>query len=110
MVTLQIIYSRPYSFLSGEIALSILAATAVTSSLVYGHQARMPFILWMSFYIFQIANVLIDPKICIRTTKDEDGTAVRVRRPLIGFKRCEMEVVDGEDYGGVRNGRAFIRL
>lgn len=112
METSQISYSRPYSFVHGQIALLILACTAAMSSLVNGHMARISQILWMSFYLLQIANVILDPKISFTTTqKNSDGTAVRVRRPFIGFKRCESMVdFDGRTDGDVRNGRAFIRL
>ena len=112
METSQISYSRPYSFVHGQIVLLVLACAAATSSLVYGHMAKTSQILWMSFYLLQIANVILDPKISFTTTrKNPDGTAVRVRRPLIGFKRCESVVdFDGKADSDVRNGRAFIRL
>lgn len=38
----------------------------------------------------QVLILLLDPETCYQfTRKNPDGTEVRVRRPIVGFRRCE---------------------
>lgn len=109
----QTIYIKPYSWVTGQVILSVLGSMALISTIVYGIDDRtISHPLWFIFWTAQIMNFLLDPDVCrIRRTKTNlDGSTVKVRRPLIGFKRCE-ELVDGDcQSDGYRYERAYLRI
>ena len=66
-------------------------------------------------FIISILGVLFDPDTCIQYTEQlADGTEVKVKQPLIGFKKYETLVGVTGDYevgvDGWRRERALLRL
>lgn len=109
-------YTRPYSWFAGQIVLFVLGSIGVISWKMFGQEDPLSFNIWILFFTVQLANILTDPDIAIRKTrKGVDGEEVRVKRPLVGFTRCERLVTEApEDYdgrpGGWRFDRAYLRV
>lgn len=89
---LQTFYSRPYSMAFCVVVLFLLGTVAVTATIVLGIQSAFAMRAWFLFNTVQVAAVVLDPNICVfTTTTNRNGLKVKIKRPLIGFARCETQ-------------------
>lgn len=115
----QIIYTRPYSLKSTYGVLILLVMTVIFAIVVLGIQSTLTLVAWFLFLVAQFTAVVLDPNICaFTTTMKRNGSKVKIRRPLIGFARCETQKEYPDNIEGQQiqwrpaqiNGRALIRI
>lgn len=111
----QTLYDRPYSEATHVLALFIPCFAGVLSQSLLGIESPVTRIFFAIFFILQLVLVLINPDICIWFTRtNPDGTKVRLKRPLVGFKRYETQVgfTGGYEvrYDGYRYEPALLRI
>lgn len=109
----QTIYTKPYSWETGQVILTVLGCMALIATIVYGFNDKaITHPLWLCLWTLQIMDFLLDPDTCrIRRTKtNPDGSTIKIRRPLIGFKRCETLVDEDCQSDGYRYEKAYLRI
>ncbi|KAH8433930.1 uncharacterized protein LDX57_011566 [Aspergillus melleus] len=109
----EVNYTCPVPFFMRMLILTTATVAAIISWLFLGFNAAPTRTLCFIFYTLQITWFVIDPEFCYIwfSRTQPDGTKVKVKRPVIGFKRCETVrgLVDDED-DGYRHERAFLRI
>lgn len=107
----QYLYNTRYLSRRGSIVGLILGLVWVASIFITGHLATPTVLLGIGYFAFEY--LLCASTMYWSTTRTgPDGTMVKVRRPLIGFKRLET-VVEDEKFGmddGWRYEPARIRI
>ena len=77
---------------SGVVVLFLIGTVAAIATIILGIQSTFAMVAWFLFYTVQVAAVILDPNLCVfTTTTNLNGAKVKIRRPLIGFARCEMQ-------------------
>ncbi|KAB8234307.1 uncharacterized protein BDW43DRAFT_273802 [Aspergillus alliaceus] len=57
---------------------------------IYGPHATISHVMLVAYVVAQVLVFILNPENYYEfTRKSPDGSEVRVRRPLVGFKRCE---------------------
>lgn len=109
MTVIQVQYARPYPLLV------TFVFTIIQLPIIYVFfRIKPPLIVWFSFNAFQLANLLLDPELCCLRFKrtNADGKAVKIRKPILGFIKCETVIMEQKKESDVEliHERAFIRL
>ncbi|PLB45017.1 hypothetical protein P170DRAFT_440179 [Aspergillus steynii IBT 23096] len=108
----EVNYTAPLSSITRTIILTTAMVAALLSWLVWGFHTAPTRTFFFIFYTLQITWFVIDPGLCYIwfSRTQPDGTKVKVKRPVIGFKRCETVrgLVDDDD--GYRHERALVRI
>lgn len=110
----EVNYTAPISITTRIIILTCVMVPAVLSWIIFGFDTIPTRTLFFIFYTLQIIWFVIDPSLCYIwfSRTQPDGTKIKVKRPLVGFKRCEKVrgLVDDDDDDGYRHERAFLRI
>lgn len=111
----QTMYIRPYPNWLMALICMPLAALAIVLAIVKGLGSYALFAALVTNLFFLTIFTLLDPNCVIKSRrKMSDGSIVRVRRPLIGFKKCERKVGVTGGYevriDGYRYEKAYIRI
>lgn len=111
----QTMYTRPYpSWLMALVCLPC-TALAIVLAIVKGLGSYAFFTALLINLFFLAIFAVLDPDCVIMSQRRmSDGSIVAVRRPLIGFKRCERRVGVTGGYevrtDGYRYEQAYIRI
>lgn len=115
----QIFYTRPYSTSHCRVVLGLLGMIGYFSIIVFGIQSMLTVMICLFYFIAQLGAVVLEPDICAFTTRTQQNhSKPKIRRPLVGFARCETQreypdVINGQfiEWRPARiNGRAIIRI
>ncbi|KAH8427368.1 uncharacterized protein LDX57_005081 [Aspergillus melleus] len=112
----QIYYTRPTPLLTTFTIITVLfGLSALIAWMILGLQNTAGIALFAISSLAHCMNLLLDPETTYKTTRVlEDGTTVRVKRPLVGFKANETEVGVTGGYevrvDGWRYEHALVRL
>lgn len=108
-------YNRPYpAWLALVVCLPLTAAVVVLAT-TQGLRSPAPWAVLLVNIIALGVFTVLAPDITITSRRVvPDGTVLRVRRPLVGFKRCERMVGVSGGYDvrvdGFRYEEAYVRL
>lgn len=108
-------YTRPYPNWLVALVCMPLTALAIVLAIVKGLGSYAFFAALVTNLFFLAIFMVLDPDCVIKGRRRmSDGSIVRVRRPLIGFKRCERKagVTGGYEIriDGYRYEEAYIRI
>lgn len=108
----QVVYTRPFSTMTWLFVPFVLGSIATISTYALGTDSILRHIVWLSFFTIQGASVVLDPRVCAVTTTRTypDGSKVKIRRPLIGFRCCETQPDPEFQPGWKRHERAYLRI
>ncbi|KAH8658393.1 hypothetical protein BX600DRAFT_469065 [Xylariales sp. PMI_506] len=111
----QVMYNRPWPswitfviiFSTTVVAIAFIATKGIRSTITVA-------VVSVTLLMLTVISIL-DPETTIETRRTmSDGTVVHVRRPIIGFKRCERVVGVTGNYevrvDGYRYERAYFRI
>ena len=86
----QIYYIRPYPLKCLSIIITVLSIIYFSLYATQGPAHPTSYITVITIFGIIFLGILVDPEIVYQTSRVlEDGSEVRVRRPLIGFRSCE---------------------
>lgn len=109
----EVNYTCPLSFPTRIVISTATMVPAVLSWITLGFNTNLTRVFFFVFHTMQIMWFVIDPRLCYIwfSRKQPDGSKVRVKRPVVGFKRWERVrgLVDDED-DGYRHERALLRV
>lgn len=86
-------YRRLYPRWLLPIFVAALSALFLVFFFVFGRSRPATWVVLAVDFFVLIVGTLLDPEVTIESERRlDDGTLVRVRRPIVGFRRCETRV------------------